>query len=112
MSLYYPDKWSLIKIQGKDPHYRVFGSWSGGYLSGDSWRMNSGIVRVEETDDTFKFFGSSGSCYECSKEMYGFNAYGFGVAKSYEEKLGSDFSILNEEEALSIISKEDWIINE
>ena len=84
MSQYNPDKWLLIKFGGTDPHYRVFGSWSGSYLDGDSWRMNRGITRVEEDGDYYKFFGSSGSCYRCHKEMYGATAYGWACAHLME----------------------------
>jgi hypothetical protein len=68
--MYTPDNWIVIKVKGKDPHYKILAGWSGGYTTGDSWRINSGIVKVEETDDSFLFYGSSGSCYKCSKEAY------------------------------------------
>jgi len=68
MSEYRPDNWVIVQIKGDDPHYRVLGGWSGGYTTGDSWRMNSGIVRVDEDEDHYYFFGSSGSCYNCSKD--------------------------------------------
>ena len=67
---YTPDNWVVIKLNGDDPHYRILAGWSGGYLDGDSWRMNSGITRVEETDDAFLFYGASGSCYDCRKTAY------------------------------------------
>ena len=85
MSEYYPDSWQLIKISGKGTeHYRVFGSWSGGYLDGDSWRMNSGIERVELDGEYFLFYGSSGSVYHCHRHSYGVrNAYNRGVLGHY-----------------------------
>jgi len=70
MTDYNPDNWVIIKINGDDPHYRVLAGWSGGYLDGDSWRMNSGITRAEDAGDRFNFYGSSGSCYSCGKESY------------------------------------------
>lgn len=68
-----PDQWVVIKIEreGEETHYKIFASWLGGYLDGDSWRINSGITRVEEEGDYFKFYGASGSCYECAKPTYG-----------------------------------------
>jgi hypothetical protein len=105
MNEYNPDKWLLIKIGGTDPHYRVFGSWSGGYLDGDSWRMNSGITRVEEDGDYYKFFGSSGSCYRCHKEMYGATTYGWSVATGYVD----DDRLTIMEEPNDIMNM-DWII--
>ena len=80
---YAPDKWLLIKIRGTDPHYRVFGSWSGGYLDGDSWRLNSGITSVEEVGDYYYFHGNTGSVYKCHKEAYGATVYGYSVAQRY-----------------------------
>jgi hypothetical protein len=70
MTDYNPDNWVVIKIGGDDPHYRVLAGWSGGYTTGDSWRMNSGITRVEDAGDRFNFYGSTGSCYSCGKESY------------------------------------------
>ena len=76
--MYEPNNWVVIKFNGKDPHYRVLAGWSGGYLEGSSWRMNSGITKVEEDDKAYYFSGSSGSTYRCGKQSYGLrhnNAY-------------------------------------
>lgn len=110
MSYYQPHRWMLIKITGDDPHYRVFASWKGGYLTGDEWRMNSGITKMIEEDDYYLFIGSSGSTYACHKDMYGANSYGYGVAKQYEEKLAPRFEILDEVDATEVIRANDWII--
>ncbi len=108
MSYYQPDRWMLIKITGNDPHYRVFGSWYGGYGGGDSWRMNSGITQLIEEDDHYLFIGSSGSTYACHKDAYGANMYGYGVAESYKKKLEPQFHILDEEEATALIKANIW----
>jgi hypothetical protein len=50
MNEYTCDNWVVIKMKGDDTHYRVLAGWSGGYLDGDSWRMNSGITKVEELE--------------------------------------------------------------
>jgi len=104
--VYHPDKWLLIKIGGTDPHYRVFGSWSGGYLGSDEWRMNSGIVRVEEDDEYYYFYGHSGSQYKCAKGMYGANVYGWGVVQGYVD--GDRLTIMDEPDN---IMEMDWIIS-
>ncbi len=70
---YHPDKWVIIEVKGDDPHSRVLAGWSGGYLDGDSWRINSGITEVKEEDDAYHIYGSTGSCYVCGKDNYGFN---------------------------------------
>lgn len=88
---YYPDNWVVIKVMIGKPHYRVLAGWSGGYLTGDSWRMNSGITRVEEDEDYFYFYGSSGSCYAGRKDQYCLrmnNAYIWeGLQKDYGDKV-------------------------
>ena len=70
MSDYTCDNWVVIKMKGDDPHYRLLVGTSGGYLDGDSWRMNSGITKVEEDEECYYFYGSSGSRYRCYKESY------------------------------------------
>jgi hypothetical protein len=79
-----PDKWVILKItHNGNTFYKVFGSWGGGYLTGDSWRMNSGISNVEEDEGYFYFYGYSGSCYQCKKGSYGFaTSYSAGIVDS------------------------------
>lgn len=73
-----PDRWVVLKVG--DDLYKVFATWSGGYLSGDSWKLNSGIRRVGQDDHYYYFFGFSGSCYQCRKNAYGITgSYGSGV---------------------------------
>ncbi len=76
-----PDAWIVIKIDdGKSVWHKLFVSWNGGYLSGDSWRMNSGITRIEEDGNDYLIFGFSGSCYRCNKNTYGkLNSYTHGI---------------------------------
>jgi hypothetical protein len=107
MTAYTPDKWIVVKIDGEDPHYRILGSWSGGYLDGDSWRMNSGIVRVEADDNYLKFYGSSGSCYVVHKEMWGTNMIGQGTYDKYKASLGDKFNIVDDN---TDWLNHDWII--
>lgn len=86
MSSYNPDKWLIVKINSDTPHYRVFGSWYGGYLGSDSWRLNSGITKVSEDSDYYLFEGSSGSVYKCHKQTYGASGYGWGVISHMKEE--------------------------
>ena len=101
-----PDKWCILKINGPDPHYRVFGSWFGDYFYGDSWRMNSGIIRVSENNETYLFHGHSGSCYKCNKKSYGHSSYGYTIISKY---INSGIAkLLNDQDWIKI----DWIIKE
>jgi hypothetical protein len=74
MTEYKPDSWVVLKMKGRDQTlYKVLGGWSGGYLNGDSWRLNSGVTKVEYdvTNDQWRFHGSSGSVYVVNPESYG-----------------------------------------
>lgn len=103
-----PNQWIIIKIKGDDPHYRVFASWSGGYLDGDHWKLNSGIVDVEEDGDFYLFKGFSGSVYRCYKESYGISSvYNMSVIKKYQESSNGIIEIMNE---MPDIMNMDWII--
>lgn len=69
---YNPDNWIILKIDQSsngiaDPLYKVLAGWSGGYLDGDSWRMNSGIDKIIEHKGSYEFHGYSGSVYSCNK---------------------------------------------
>lgn len=76
-----PDKWVVVKIiDDGDILYKVFASWYGGYLGSDSWRINSGITKVNMyEDDYIDFIGYSGSCYRCVIGHYGTSTYSQGV---------------------------------
>lgn len=104
---YTPDNWVIIKIKGDDPHYRVLAGWSGGYTTGDSWRMNSGIVRVEEDKEFFHFHGSSGSCYHCHKESYGLRMNNEHVWRATQAQHGEKVELMKEARDWSSI---DWVI--
>ena len=107
MSYNFPDNWVVIKIKGDDPHYRVLAGWSGGYTTGDSWRMNSGITRVEDDGDTFVFYGASGSSYYCAKEQYGLRMNNAYVWESLKNKHGDKVELMDEHtDWLSV----DWMI--
>lgn len=77
-----PEKWLILKIGTENPIYKVFASWHGGYLDGDSWRINSGISEVQEEGDYINFYGYSGSCYKCHKSCYGITSYGERILDS------------------------------
>lgn len=85
---YIPDKWLVVKIEGgKFPlTYKVFACWYGGYLNGNSWKMNSGITKVTKEEDFYLFEGYSGSVYKCHEKTYGFNMYGHGVLQNIINK--------------------------
>jgi len=107
MNEYKPDNWVVIKIKGDDPHYRVLAGWSGGYTTGDNWRMNSGITKVEEDDRAYYFSGSSGSTYCCGKESYTLRTNNAWVWDVLQERHGDEVELMPEDTDWSNM---DWII--
>ena len=93
MSTYTPDKYTILEIIHEDGnYYKVFGSWAGGYLGSDNWRMNSGIERAVVKDGTISFIGYSGSEYKCVKASEGvIGSYNIAVLdnllRDYEGKV-------------------------
>lgn len=84
--MYRPDNWVILKITNKgEPIYKLLAGVSGGYLDGDSWRMNSGIVSVRETSQSYFFSGHSGSVYECHKDTYGIRMNTAGIYQTLQE---------------------------
>lgn len=96
MSEYAPDKWCIVKVENEDSYfYKVLGSWFGGYIGANSWRMNSGITSVEEDGDFWLFYGNSGSVYKCHRDCYGWHMLAHGIVKDKKY-----FKVLDE--------REDW----
>lgn len=89
MSDYTPDNWVVLQFKegkGTFPIYKVLAGWSGGYLDGDSWRMNSGITEVTEDGNYLLFHGYSGSTYRCHKNTYRLTMANSGVYNKLKEQ--------------------------
>lgn len=107
-----PDSWVILKIDSpKDPHYRVLAGWSGGYLYGSSWRLNSGIIRHEFDGDYWYFYGYSGSCYKCYVDSYHMNVIMAGVYNQLVEEYGKGMIQLVEDQVW-IKEGWDWLLTE
>lgn len=87
---YNPNYWQVVKITSPEQVvlYKVYATWTGGWTVGDSWKMNSGIVKVTEVDDMIEFHGYSGSVYRClnKEHVYRTTAYTYGVLESMIKK--------------------------
>ena len=108
MSDYNCDNWVVIKMKGDDPHYRLLVGTSGGYLDGDSWRINSGITEVNETNDYYYFKGSSGSEYRCGKDSYTLRMNTAHIWTRLQKLHGDKVEMMPED---TDIMKMDWIIS-
>ena len=69
---YTPDNWVVLRLEQEEGPtiYRLLAGWSGGYAQSDYWQINSGIVRVEDHETYYSFFGNSGSEYRVWKDRY------------------------------------------
>lgn len=88
-----PERWVILSLP--DNLYKVFGTWSGGYLDGDRWKLNSGIDKMEQDEDYYYFIGFSGSCYKCHKNKYGITSpYGLGILNKILERAGDHIKLV------------------
>lgn len=86
-NVYTPDKWVIVKFAKPDGEvfYKVLGSWSGGYLHGDSWRLSSGLEKIEVDGNYLLMRNYSGSTYKVHKNMEGMNVIASGVYNSMKK---------------------------
>lgn len=96
MSEYTPDCWVVLEMNSEyGKIQKVFSGNYGGYLGSDTWKLNSGIVKVNKFDDRYEFVGETGSVYVCYKTCYGMSLYMAGVLARWRsaEEYGSKFTI-------------------
>ncbi len=95
--LYTPDRWVVVKIEYKDELiHKVLAGWNGGYLGSDSWKLNSGITKIEMDEDYYLFHGYSGSVYKCHKNAYGFTSLTGSIFATWKEQHPDNFEIIKE----------------
>jgi len=88
MSIYNPDRWVIVKITNpKTVIHKVLGSWSGGYLDSDNWRMSSGLEKIEEEGDYFLMHSYSGSIYKCHKDGNGLTTLRSSIYNNIEKQI-------------------------
>ena len=94
------ERWVILKLPNNN--YKVFGTWAGGYLDGDRWKLNSGISEVEQDENFYYFIGFSGSCYKCHKKGYGTaTSYGLGILNKIIEQGNGQVELMND--------VDDWV---
>lgn len=97
-----PERWVILKLSNNN--YKVFGTWAGGYLDGDRWKLNSGINKVEEDENFYYFIGFSGSCYKCHKKGYGIKtSYGLAILNKIIEQGEGKIELMED--------TDDWVHN-
>ncbi len=95
---YVPDNWVVLKMKHNDKvGYKVLAGWSGGYLDGDSWRMNSGITEIEDDGDWWLIRGHSGSVYRCGKSRYGLRNNNVNIYNSLVRQYPDTVELMDED---------------
>lgn len=98
MSDYHPDAWVIIKItKGDEIIFKVLAGWYGGYANGDSWKINSGITKVDKVDAVYEFSGYSGSSYFCHQSVERLTGLTAGVLSSLQkdiETIGASIEVV------------------
>ena len=73
MNKYTPDSWAILRmVTPEETVYKVLASWYGGFDTGDSWKLSSGITEVNDFEgyyDLPQYSGSSYHCYKSSEHM-------------------------------------------
>jgi hypothetical protein len=82
---YTPDAWVVLKM-GENSH-KILAGWGGSFLYGDSWKLNSGIKKVVETEDAYEVHGYSKSVYRCMKDREHLNIITSGMLKLFQTQL-------------------------
>ena len=102
-----PDNWVILEItpSNEETFYKILAGWSGGYLTGDSWRMNSGIAKVEEDGDYINFIGESGSVYSCHKESEMLRMNCAGIYEQMKKQFGDAVNLIDYKDFIKSFNK-------
>lgn len=88
--IYAPNYWQVVRITTPEQQvlYKVFATWTGGYTTGDSWKLNSGIKEVRKTNGMLEIKGHSGSLYKVhySDHVYKTTMYSQSILESFMKK--------------------------
>jgi hypothetical protein len=97
MSEYNPDVWVIVEIAGTkvddSPYHRVLAGWYGGYAGADVWKMNSGITHIIEHNDYYSIYGTTGSVYQCPKQLERFSMYTSSIFANFAAQNCEEMSI-------------------
>lgn len=116
MTTYTPDKWVVVECGEVDTGnkcFKIFGSWSGGYLDGDSWKLSSGFSidsAVTAGGGKYNIPNYSGSLYIVSSDegAYGYTIYCASIFSNFCKQAESAPNIhwieLSYEDAIKLLN--------
>ena len=108
---YTPDLWVILEmtIDGEKPIHKILSSWLGGYVETSSWRISSGILKIEDHEEYYEITNYSGSVYICNKNKIGMSHYTTGIYTNWIEQLkenpGTSVKIISIGNILTISEK-------
>ena len=99
---YTPDSWVLVELErGSEKITKVLAGWYGGYTWGDSWKLSSGVEKVEKEGNVYKFTNYSGSVYICHEGAERLSGMTSGVLATFTKQMednGGSAKVISAEE--------------
>ena len=99
MREYTPDAWVLVELEAQGKKItKVLAGWYGGYTQGDSWKLSSGVEKIEEDGDQWIFTNHSGSVYRCHRHTERMSGYMSSVYAGFVkqmEELGGTIKVVD-----------------
>jgi hypothetical protein len=81
-----PDCWVVVKLFSEKMQgevvYKILAGWYDDY-----YRLNSGIVKIDDFDDHWLVHGYSGSVYRCGKQSERTSGYTRSIYKNLENQM-------------------------
>jgi hypothetical protein len=77
MNIYTPDCWVFVRIETAEHGVidKILAGWCGGFTTGDSWKLSSGVEKIEEFENRYEYTNFTGSLYICHKDRERFSNY-------------------------------------
>lgn len=97
-----PDNWVLLRVDNTEGvFYNILSGWSGGYTTGDSWRLSSRVTEITDNGNCYTIYTESGSVYTCGKNAYCLRMNNVHIWEQLKRVHGDVVSMVDEEKLLA-----------
>ncbi len=95
MSTYTPDYWVIVEISSIDYGVvrKILAGWTGGYTTGNSWKLSSGNLPEYTDGDFIVFPQESGSVYRCHKNSQRLSGYTASILDGFIKDIGDKATV-------------------
>lgn len=101
---YTPDRWVILELKSDtDRVIKILASWYGGYLGGDSWKLSSGNLSVEDCGEYYTIPQHSGSTYVLPKGAKGMSSMAAGKLAQFRNVEGITINLIESDDI------KDWV---